>query len=229
MSRRKKMHRFYASDRWRNFRTAIIAERHNTCEYCGERVARASKLTLHHIEELTPENVTDANVALNPDNIQVVHHGCHNKIHKRGAKEYIKRKVYLVYGPPLSGKNSYVRDRMQAGDIVVDMDRLYQAVSGLELYDKPDELLPTVRAIQDTLLDNIKTRYGKWQNAWIIGGYPDRYKRDKLAQDTGAEIILIEATEDECLARLKSVTDERKHRKQAWAGFIQKWFETHTE
>ncbi len=229
MSRRQELHRFYASDTWQDLRAALIAERGNRCEYCGKDVANARELTLHHIKELTPDNVHDAMIALNPENIQVVHHGCHNKIHRRGAKDYIERNVYLVYGPPLAGKSSYVRDRMQPGDIVVDMDMLYMAVSGLKKYSKPDELLPTVLGLQAALIDNIKTRYGKWHNAWIIGGYADRYKRDKLARDTGAGLVFLYASADECKARLEQVTDIRKEHKKAWAGYIDKWFETYTE
>ncbi len=34
--------------------------------------------------------------------------------------------VYIVYGPPMSGKTSYVIEHMEKGDIVVDMDSLYK-------------------------------------------------------------------------------------------------------
>ncbi|WP_438495906.1 hypothetical protein [Paenibacillus sp. IHBB 3054] len=39
------------------------------------------------------------------------------------------------------------------------------------------------------LIDNIKTRLGKWGTAWIIGGFPEKFKRERLAKDTGAELI----------------------------------------
>lgn len=218
---------FYASDVWRNFRLMIINLRGLRCEHCGEWVAVASELTIHHIIELTPDNVHDATVALNPDNVMVVHHACHNKIHKRNQTK-TKQAVYIVYGPPLSGKSSFVRENMEPGDIVVDYDALFQSISMQPVYNKPNNLLPNVRALHNLLIDNIKTRYGKWETAWIIGGYADKYKREKLADDLGAELVFMDATEAECLARLKK-DPERSKREAEWTGYIKKWFQDHTE
>lgn len=227
MARSTDLQRFYASDEWRAFRLTVIGERGPRCEYCGERVAKAQELTLHHKIELTPENVNDAMIALNPENVMVVHHGCHNRIHKRNTARKGYR-VFIVYGPPSSGKTTYVNENMEPGDLVVDYDWIYRAISGLVLYDKPNELLPNVRAVHGLLLDHIKTRYGKWQTAWIIGGYADRYKREKLADDLGAELVFIQATRDRCIERLKQDPD-RKTREAEWTGYIDRWFEEHTD
>ena len=58
------------------------------------------------------------------------------------------------------------------GDIIVDMDLLYEAISGCKLYDKPDNIRQVVFRVRDTLLDAVRTRLGRWNNAYIIGGYP---------------------------------------------------------
>lgn len=226
MAKHAVLQTFYASDAWRAFRLTVIAERGTRCEHCRERVAKAQELTLHHIIELTPENVNDAMIALNPDNVLVVHHGCHNQIHKRNAAKR-GRQVFIVYGPPLSGKTTFVRENMEPGDLVVDYDRIYQAVSGLDLYDKPNELLPHVRAVHSLLLDHIKTRFGKWQTAWIIGGYADHYRREKLTSDLGAELLHMEATRDQCIKRLKQ-DKFRKNRETEWIGYIDRWFSEYT-
>ncbi len=218
---------FYASQEWVNFRLLIINERGLRCEYCGELVARAKELTLHHIIELTPENVKDALIALNPENVLVVHHDCHNKIHKRFGYRPGKN-VYIVFGAPLSGKHSYVREYMGRGDIVVDMDRLYEAVSMLPSYDMPDNLLGNVRGIYNLLVDNIKTRYGKWNNAWVITGGADKYKREKLAEDLGAELIFCDISIEECLRRLE-MDEDRRYRQDEWIGYVEKWFEEYIE
>lgn len=214
---------FYASEVWINFRLAIITERGLRCEHCGQLVARVRDLTLHHIIELTPENVHDVMIALNPENVMVVHHDCHNKIHNRFGYQP-EHNVYIVFGPPLSGKKSFVLERMRRGDLVVDMDALYHAVSMLPSYDKPDNLLSNVRGIHNLLIDNIKTRYGKWNNAWIIGGYADKYKRERLADDLGAELIFCDVSLGECLRRLEA-DEARRCRQDEWRGYIEKWFE----
>ncbi|MED5017917.1 HNH endonuclease [Paenibacillus chibensis] len=219
---------FYASEAWQKFRIVVINERAirdggMRCEHCGKYVLKSSELTLHHIIELTPENVHDVHIALNPENILVVHHECHNEIHGRFGYQ-TEKGVYIVYGPPLAGHDDYVEQHSVRGDLVVDMDRLYAAVSMLPYYDKPDGLLPNVRGIHNMLIDNIKTRYGKWRSAWVIGGYADKRKRERLAEDLGAELIFCDVSRDECLARLE-VDEDRKFRRDEWRGYIDKWFE----
>lgn len=202
----------------------IIVERGPICETCGKVIANPKECEVDHYPiELTPENVNDALISLNPENVKVRCHDCHNKRHNRfGYKP--ERNVYIVFGAPLSGKHTFVKQQMQRGDIVIDMDRLYAAVSMLPYYDKPDNLLSNVRGIYNQLIDNIKTRYGKWNNAWIIGGYADKYKRDRLADELGAELILCDAGIDECLVRLENDID-RQYRKDEWKKYIHKWFD----
>lgn len=218
---------FYASEEWINLRLLLIVDRGNRCEGCNHVVPRSFDLHAHHVKELTPENVHDRMISLNPENIKLLCHTCHDKQHKRfGSKA--ERQVYIVYGPPMSGQEDVVRENISRGDVVVDMDRLYAAVSGLPYYDKPDNLFANVIGIHNQLIDNIKTRHGKWHNAWIIGGYADKYKRERLADDLGAELIFCEVSKEECLRRLE-LDEDRRYRKDEWRGYIEKWFESYTK
>lgn len=219
--------RFYRSKEWITLRLNLINERGNECELCNETIAVARDIIGHHKVELTPENVSDANISLNPENILIVCFDCHNKIHKRFGHQHGKE-VYIVYGPPMSGKTTYVRSQLERGDIVIDMDMLYAAVSMLPSYDKPDNLYNNVIGIHSQLIDNIKTRYGKWHTAWIIGGYADKYKRERLANDLGADLIYIDEDIDVCYSRLKD-DEERKNRQEEWKSYIDKWFDSYTE
>ena len=68
---------FYQSKEWERFRLTIIGERTKDDgfiydEVTNKPILRMYDLILHHIEELTPENVNDYNVSLNPKNIMVV-------------------------------------------------------------------------------------------------------------------------------------------------------------
>lgn len=217
---------FYASIAWQKFRAVIIAERGNTCQHCGDPILADIDIHIHHIKELTPENVHDVTVSLNPDNVLVVHHDCHDRIHNRFGQK-AAREVYLVYGPPLAGQQEFARQQMKRGDIVVDMDRLYTAVTMLPEYDKPDSLFQNVRGVYNLLVDNIKTRYGKWNNAWVIGGFADRYQREQVANDLGAELIFCNANKEECLSRL-AMTESLRYRQDEWRGYIEKWFDNYT-
>lgn len=223
MATHPKLQRFYASKAWRGFREATISERGIVCQHCGLKILDG--ITVHHIDEITIDNIDDALISLNPEKVLIVHtKGCHNEIHSRFGYSS-KRQVFLVYGPPLSGKTTYVNKYKQRGDLLVDMDRIYQAITGLEKFYKPNSLLSNAIAVQNTLIDNIKTRYGKWHNAWIVGGYADKYKRDRIINGLGAEPILIDTSKEECITRLEL---DEKRKNLGWEEYIIRWFEEYT-
>jgi hypothetical protein len=225
---------FYNSVEWQRLRLRVIAERgmNNNgkilCEYCGREIKDTNEVEVDHIKELTLDNVNNYNVSLSPDNLKVSCHSCHNKKHDRFVSKK-EQQVYIVYGPPLSGKKTYVKEHMVRGDLIVDMDLLFYALSLFELYDKPEVLKYNVFAVKNLLLDNIKTRYGKFRNAWIIGGYPNKHDRERMAKDLRAELIYIRASKEECLLNLALCQDTRRHQKSKWEGFIDKWFEEYQE
>lgn len=66
---------FYDSRAWKDCRRAVLRRDLFTCRDCS---ARASEV--HHIIELTPENIADQSIALNPDNLISLCHSCHDKI-----------------------------------------------------------------------------------------------------------------------------------------------------
>lgn len=227
MAKYKELQAFYSSDVWIEFRMITILDRGLICQHCGRRVAKAADLTLHHTPiELTLDNYRDALVALNPANVLVVCHACHNKIHKRNSASK-ERRVSLVYGAPLAGKKTYVSQAAWAGDLIIDIDAIYVAISGRPMYDKPEILLANVQAVWSQLIDNVRTRYGRWTNAWIIGGYPEKYKREKLAADLGATLIYCETDMAECLRRLET-DGGRRERQAEWTKYIKNWFERYS-
>ncbi len=229
----KEINKFYKSDEWQIFRQSIILDRGTRCEICHKTIIESRHIHIHHTPiELTDDNYKDVNIALNPDNVKLVCHRCHNKEHNRFCGQHFERKeksVYIVYGPPLSGKTSYVLENKTENDIVIDMDRLYQAVSLNDMYDKPDKLKYNVLGIRNYLIDCIKTRYGNWYTAWIIGGYADKYVREKLAKDLGAAIIFLDISQEDCIYRLKYCNDYRQEHQDEWIKYINAWFESYTK
>lgn len=220
---------FYDSKKWKLFRSNLIIERTTyegiICERCSKSII-SDKIILHHKRELTNENVNDYSISLNPENIEVLCLDCHNKEHKRfGYKR--ARGRYIVYGPPFSGKTEYVLNHKTDLDIVIDLDRIYEAITLLERYNKPDALRFNVFDVKDTLIDNILTNRGNFESAWIIGSYPNKSERERLAKKLGAELIYIEATKEECLNRLKCCDDYRKVKEKEWTRYIEEWFETY--
>lgn len=220
---------FYKSQEWETFRKVVIAERTKEDgfiydEVTGRPIVKAYDIILHHKEELTEENVFDFNVSLNPDNIMIVSHKTHNIIHnKLGHK---MRDVFLVYGPPCSGKRSWVDANWSEGDLIVDIDSIWQAVSGCNRYVKPNRLKAVVFKTRDALIDAVKYRLGKWTNAYIIGGYPLQSERERISRELGAREIFIEATAEECLQKWQE--DEERKKIPEFEQYIAEWFRNYT-
>ncbi len=195
------------------------------CEYCGQPIVRPYDLILHHRVYLTEENYQDRNISLNPDNIQLVHHGCHNKIHQKGFKSLNQpRQVFLVYGSPLSGKTTFVREAMNEGDLVIDIDSIWECISGQPRYVKPDRLKSNVFGVRDKLLEQVQYRVGKWRNCYVIGGYPHKAERERLIDLLGAREIFIETTKEVCMDRLAA---DPERNKEEWQRYIDDWFAIH--
>ncbi len=221
---------FYKSLKWERFIEALRIERANAdgvvlCEHCGKPIIKKYDCIGHHVEELTDDNVNDVTISLNPQNIQLVHFKCHNEIHKRfGYAERQVQKVYIVYGSPCAGKSSFVSEVAEHGDIILDIDKLWSAIRADKCndYEKPNELKQNVFGLRDALIDMIKVRRGRWNNAYIIGGYPLQGERERLAEIVSADkLIFIDTPKDVCMLRAESKGSD-------WKNFVELWFERYT-
>lgn len=220
---------FYKSKEWRKLLEQLRLERITEdgcvmCEYCEKPIIKAYDMIGHHKVELTEENVNDFDVSLNPENISFVHHRCHNYIHNKLG--YSVREVFLVYGPPLSGKRTWVQNNMSEGDLLVDIDDLWSAVSGCNRYQKPKKLNAVVFRLRDALMDAVRYRVGRWNNAYVVGGYPLQSERERLIKELGAREVFIDVPEDECIARVDTL-DEIKD-KDEYKNYIREWFGRYT-
>lgn len=65
---------FYNSKSWRKLSAYIRIKYDNTCQECGEFGDQ-----VHHIIEITPENINDPNITLNENNLTLLCDTCHNK------------------------------------------------------------------------------------------------------------------------------------------------------
>ena len=222
---------FYRQASWIKLRKALKHERVNAeglliCEHCGKPILKDYDAILHHKIELTPQNVNDWDIAYNPDNLAFVHARCHNEIHNRfgGRVQTWQRKVYYVYGAPCSGKSTFVRENMQTGDLVLDIERIWEAMSGQPEYIKPNAIKANVFIARNAIIDSIKTRAGSWGTAWVIEGGALIGDRMRRIETLGAECIYIDTPLDECLQRLAS-DDSRAAVQGQWVDYINNYFD----
>jgi 5-methylcytosine-specific restriction endonuclease McrA len=82
MKKPRVLHNFYKSDTWKLAREIKIRSVNGRCERCG-----GIGQEVHHRQRVTVDNVEDALVSLNPENLELLCRDCHNKEHKRFSKE----------------------------------------------------------------------------------------------------------------------------------------------
>lgn len=230
----EKLQKFYKSREWEEFRVRLIAERtlpdgRLLDEVTGEVLLRKYDVILHHVEELTDENVDDVTIALNPDNIKIVSFKTHNRLHKRygeGAvsrKGTVQHKVYVVWGSPCCGKQEWVDSVADDGDIIVDIDRLWGAVrwNGSD-DDKPFGCKSVVFKLWRDLIDMIKVRYGSWENAYVIMGGALAADRERMEKDLNADrLVYIEKDKESCI-------EEARRRGGDWEQWETDWWEKYS-
>ena len=79
---------FYNSKAWKDTRESYKRFRGGLCEICyAEGIVKAGEI-VHHKTPLTPENISDINIALGFDNLQLVCRECHAKEHERRQRRY---------------------------------------------------------------------------------------------------------------------------------------------
>lgn len=211
---------FYRSVEWNQFRDAFLSERvardgELICEECGKVIVHKYDAILHHKIELTDSNVHDATVALNPSNIMVVCHKSHNKIHERFGYSG-SRHIYVVWGSPCAEKSRYVAENAGKNDLVIDIDRLYEA---LGVDGNRGAVKGNVLSLYRSLVDMVKTRNGKWRSAWVVRTLPLRVDRDLIVRDLcGGELIHIDTAMAECLT-------EARVRGGDWEKWVKKYWE----
>lgn len=230
---------FYKSREWESFRRVLIAERTDSsgfvrCAHCGEPITKKYDLIIHHVIELTETNCNDAAIAFNPDNCVCVHFRCHNAIHDRwqGGYRAKPKQVYIVYGAPLSGKSTWVNESMGYGDMVADLDSIWECVTGKPRYVKPDKMRGVVFQMWERELELIRYRSGKWNNAYVITGGAVKADRKYLFERVNAdEYIFIDTPKETCLERLRwrsfdscKPWGKPKKMRDEWESYIEQWF-----
>lgn len=119
-------------------------------------------------------------------------------------KENGSKEIICVFGSPCSGKTTFVRQMAQKGDLIIDHDDLYMAISTLDRYERHPGIRDAVLEMKKTLLDFIRERKGYWSRAWVIDTAHSSAGRKQLMDLVGADRgVIIYADRATCLERMK--------------------------
>lgn len=82
MRKPKELHNFYKSKQWFIARTVKTQNANGRCERCGKIGEE-----VHHKIPLKVDNVSDALISLNQENLELLCRECHNNEHGRFQKK----------------------------------------------------------------------------------------------------------------------------------------------
>lgn len=124
----------------------------------------------------------------------------------------------VVCGPPGAGKTTWVRAQRGRGDLVVDVDALFAALTLRERYDKPDALLPAVLDVRDYVIERL------WP-AWVISTNASWRYRQYMRTEFGARVVVLETPAEECLRRIAA--DPGREGRADWPLLVETWWQSY--
>jgi len=90
---------FYQSTAWDKARKAYFNIKFARCERCDELLGiKPRDHSVHHIIELTPDNVNDPMISLSFDNFELLCQSCHNKHHKSSGSATTEETEFDEFG-----------------------------------------------------------------------------------------------------------------------------------
>jgi len=99
---------FYSSKRWQECRNEYAKKKHYLCENCLKRGIYKPGVIVHHIIEIDPITIEKPEVALNPENLELLCRECHSKVHDQHGGRWAK--VNAARRAERDAKNRYKID-----------------------------------------------------------------------------------------------------------------------
>ena len=210
--------------RWRRLRKMVLARQPLCADPFGVHREHGETVPATEVDHIVAK---DQGGDDSMDNLQGLCKSCHSEKtwrEKHGQLPLVRSTipVTLVTGPPASGKPTYVRERARWGDLIAAVDSLFVAVSGLKVYEKPQNRLPFVCEARDALIRRLGRESGV-RHAWIITSEPDILKLERMKGALGAELVVLEVSPNECIRRI-SLDERRSDKVELWAELVRDWW-----
>lgn len=81
--------RFYKSPQWKKCRDAYMRSTGGLCEDCYKEGRIVPAEEVHHKIFITPQNINDPSITLNPGNLVALCRECHRKRHGASERRYV--------------------------------------------------------------------------------------------------------------------------------------------
>lgn len=129
-------------------------------------------------------------------------------------------KLKVIYGPPCSGKTTYVKDNIEDKDLVIDLDYLKHAITYKSYHDEVDkDILNYLINLKEYMLNNTKLD----STLYLITTtkFENKYNFEDF------EILKIDKSKEEIYELIDN--DDSRTDKEKWKQIVDKWFENNTQ
>lgn len=171
---------------------------------------------------------------LDPSNLQTLCRICDGKKRANEAKMYKEAeqaypKCTVVYGPIGAGKTTYVRKNMKRGEVILDLDLFYEALTGAPHHDKSDELLSLVLEAFNQVVSIVARRGKQRPRLWIVTCDLGEERRCKfLSMFPGCEFKVVATEASVCVDRV-SKDPFRRSEVSKYKGLIERWWSNYSK
>lgn len=204
---------------WEKLRAMVLADE-PLCRQCHAAGVVAAAVTVDHIIPKAWGGTDET------ENLQALCASCHRDKTARERRGRLQRAVIpttVVAGPPGSGKSTYVAERMQPGDLLLDVDALFVALSGLAMYDaRRTALLPFVMDARHAVLARL-SRTSAARRAWVVTTESDARQLQRLVDDLGAALVVLAVPARDCIERI-AADSRRGDTATNWPDVVERWW-----
>lgn len=122
----------------------------------------------------------------------------------------------VVTGPPCSGKSTYAWSRALPGDIVIDFDRIAQAIGSGDPHDHPEHVRWVAIAMRRAGVNSAIAQHRQGATVWIVH---TRIPKPDMVRylSEGAEVVTLEVDQAELHRRAEA------ERPGLWHQLIDQW------
>jgi 5-methylcytosine-specific restriction protein A len=208
---------------WRKLREMVLADEPLCSDPFGVHADAGQTVVADEVDHIIPLQNGGRNIR---SNLLPLCKSCHSRKTATEGRRRIRPAMVpctVIAGPPGGGKLDFVMELCKWGDLVVDVDALFIALSGgLPRYEKPVNLLPFALEARDAVLARLG-RKSDLRHAWVITSEGDRGKLEELKAALGCEVRVMAVSPIECIRRIAD--DERRNKNiDHWSDLVYTWW-----
>ena len=137
--------------------------------------------------------------------------------------------IHVICGAPCAGKTTYVKEHAKKGEIIVDADRIAEAIGSGTEHNASGECWDAALKLRESLIEYAKSSSGE---SWIIHTKPNKRQIEEYKR-IGADIVVLDPGIDVCKKRAETRPEGTVREIEKWYGCEEKttsqqfaeWFE----